>query len=48
MVNTGFYGVATRKAGERRAEKEADYERKLRRLEELKIDMTASKTDSEQ
>lgn len=41
MVNTGFYDVATRKAGERRAEKLADFERKKRRLEELQIDMSS-------
>jgi hypothetical protein len=40
MVNTGFYDVATRKAGERRAEKLAEFERKKRRLEELQIDMS--------
>jgi hypothetical protein len=37
MVYTGFYDVATRKAGERRAERDAEFERKKRRLEELNI-----------
>jgi hypothetical protein len=40
MENTGFYDVALRKAGERRAEKTEDYERKKRRMEELNINIS--------
>lgn len=43
MINTGFYTVATRKAGERRYQKELEFERKKARLAELQIDIpTAS------
>lgn len=39
MVNTGFYFYATRKAGERKAEKNQDYQRKIDRLKELNINV---------
>ena len=47
MVNTGFYNVATRKAGERQAERDIEFERKKKRLAELQIEIPSAESSLE-
>ena len=47
MLNTGFYDVATRKAGERQAVRDDEFERKKKRMEELNIKIVAPTFDSD-
>jgi hypothetical protein len=37
MLNTGFYDVALRKAGERQSESDVEFQRKMKRMQELNI-----------